>query len=382
MSFRHLVLGLLSTTLVASTLSVQAAAPTPAKTDRPAASDVVKSIVGGSKATPATRPAATVASPAAGTRPSYDSAQRPAISTKAAPSAGATRTSAEDADDDNGYKAGPSLPTSKYSARASAVDPYSWGVTASVLTGLRQASKLQTAKGAKVTVAKNNKAAESMMLAMLAKEDGSDEKPNLANQALLNRALAKFYLNSKNNQGALAYANRLVQIDKERFGEKNLFVAEDMKLLGDLYTADEAYDDASKTYQKALKMANKSPDSQYCPNIKYAAANKNRKQILISSLYDGLAVANFQPPDPDDDDDGTAAANADAYFTKAAREILKSSDYVDKYNRANLLFSRYKQYLKNSDQKDKAAKAEDQIEDYERRIQADREYRIQQSTKL
>lgn len=368
MSFRHLVLGLISTTLVASTLSVQDAAPaTPAKTDKPAASDVVKSIVGGKPAAkPATNPA-----PAA----------KPATSSAAPKAAAAPAPKATEDADDGDFKPGPSLPTAKYSARASAVDPYSWGVSAEVLTTLRQANKLQSVKGAKATMAKNGKAAEKSLLAILARVDGA-EKPSPANQALVNRALAKYYQNAKMNSEALAYANRLLQIDRERFGEKNLFVAEDMKLVGDLYSADQAYDDAAKTYQKALKMANKSPDSQYCPNIKYATANKNRKQLLISSLYDGLAVANFQPPDPDEDDDGTAAANADAYFTKAVREIQKSSDNVDKYNRANLLFSRYKQYLKISDQPDKAAKADDQIEDYERRIQADREYRIQQSTKL
>ncbi len=377
MSFRHLVLGLVSTTLVASTLSVQAATPAKpaAKSD---ASEVVKSITGGSKQAPSAKPAATTANPAI---PNSAATSKPAVGSNATAKAVAAAKAAEDADDTD-YKPGPSLPTAKYSARASAVDPYSWGVSAEVLTALRQSSKLQTAKGTKAVVAKNNKAAEKVLLSILARIDAA-EKPNAANQALVIRALAKYYQSAKNNPEALAYANRLLQIDKERFGERNLFVAEDMKLLGDLYSADESYDDAAKTYTKALKMVNKSPDSQYCPNIKYAAANKNRKQILISSLYDGLAVANFQPPDPDeDDDDGTAAAAADAYFTKAVREILKSSDYVDKYNRANLLFSRYKQYLKKSDQPDKAAQADEQIEDYERRIQADREYRIQQSTKL
>lgn len=371
MSFRHLVLGLVSTTLVASTLSVQAATPAKpaAKSD---ASEVVKSITGGSKQAPSAKPAATTANPAAATKP--------AASSNATAKAAAAAKAAEDAEDTD-YKPGPSLPTSGYSARASAVDPYTWGVSAEVLTALRQSSKLQTAKGTKATVAKNNKAAEKVLLGILSRVDGA-EKPTPANQALVTRALARYYQSAKNNAEALTYANRVLQIDKDRFGERNLFVAEDMKLVGDLYAADENYDEASKTYTKALKMVNKSPDSQYCPNIKYATANKNRKQILISSLYDGLAVANFQPPDPDDDDDGTAAAAADAYFTKAVREILKSSDYVDKYNRANLLFSRYKQYLKKSDQPDKAAQAEDQIEDYERRIQADREYRIQQSTKL
>lgn len=367
MSFRHLVLGLLSTTLVASTLSVQAATPAKpaAKSD---ASDVVKSITGGSKQAPSAKPATTT-TPAATTKPVASTTAKAATAAK----------DPEDADDTD-YKPGPSLPTSGYSARASAVDPYSWGVSAEVLTALRQASKLQTAKGTNAAVLKSNKAAEKVLLGILARVDAA-EKPSPANQALVNRALARYYQNAKNNPEALAYANRLLQIDKDRFGERNLFVAEDMKLLADLYAADESYEDASKTYTKALKIANKSPDSQYCPNIKYATANKNRKQILISSLYDGLAVANFQPPDPDDDD-GTAAAAADAYFTKAVREILKSSDYVDKYNRANLLFSRYKQYLKKSDQPDKAAQADEQIEDYERRIQADREYRIQQSTKL
>lgn len=360
MSFRHLVLGLLSTTLVASTVSVQAASPV-AKTDKPAAADVVKSIVGDSKAAPASKPATTSTSTLKTVQPSG------AFVPPTPP-------------DTNRLVSGSSLLASRYSTSASTVDPYSWGVTYDVLNALKQATKLQAAaKGSKASVLKNNQAAEKVLLSALSRVEAA-QKQNEPNKALLNRALAKHYQNTKNTPEALAYANRLLQIDKDRFGEKNLFVAEDMKLLGDLYSNDQAFDDAAKTYQKALKMANKAPDSQYCGNIKYAPANKNRKQLLVASLYDGLAVANFQPPD--EDDDGTAAAAADAYFTKAVGEILKSSDQVDKYNRANLLFSRYKQYLKSSDQPEKAAKANDQIEDYERRIHADREYRIQPSTKL
>ncbi len=321
MSFRHLVLGFVSTALVASTLSVQAVTPI----TKPAASNNTAA------ATPAT-----TAATAATTSTAAAASTAPAAATW-------------------------------YSSKASLVDPYSWGTSAAVLDAFKQAAKLKKAK--------NSKGAEKALLAISHRVDGI-EKPRPVDVAMVNMAITKFYRDAKKYDDAMAYANRLLQTDTERFGEKSIFVAEDLKLLGDIYLANKAYDEAAKTYQKSLKNANKASESEYCHNIKSQANNKARKQQLLMEVYNGLAVANFQPPDPDYEDDGTAAAAADAYFNKAVKEILKSSDNINKYDRANQLFERYKEYLKTSDQTDKVQKADQQIDDYERKIQADREYKV------
>jgi tetratricopeptide (TPR) repeat protein len=235
-------------------------------------------------------------------------------------------------------------------------EPYLKGVSKSVIDAVNHAYDVGT---------KGNKAQEEKELLAVLTKVSSGKIISRADQALVNDLLYRFYTKQKLPEKALPYANGRLNADRWRFGKTSIFVAEDLKDIGELQQATNQTESAIKTYEEALKIAEVASSAEYFPCIVAAYANSDRKEKLVKSCREGIATAHSKPGREE---------QSEAYFKSSIAEVMASKDYVDKADRAHLLFKGYRDFLQNTNQTEKLEKFEEEVKEYERKMGALKEY--------
>lgn len=211
---------------------------------------------------------------------------------------------------------------------------------------------------------KDYAAAEAKLEALLAKlEKAKNPKP--VDLVLVAASLTGLYKDDKKPELALPHVQHVLALDKKRFSPKSIFIAEDLKMIGDLTFALKKFDESEKAYSDALKIAVDADESEYFPCVVAFYANRDKKKQLVMDCYEGIAKSNFQPENE---------ATAEDYFSKAMAETMQAADSKYRHARARLLFKYYGEFLNNSKQTEKLAKLNQDIKDYEKKIQINREW--------
>ncbi len=234
-------------------------------------------------------------------------------------------------------------------------NPYTQDISPSVLTTID--------KSAELLKTKQFAAVEVLLLAAVQKLDAVKTSPG--DLAMMLGTLCQFYKEVNRAAEAIPFAQRLVQADKRRFKDGSIFIAEDLRVLGESYLAAKKYDDSAQTFQEALKIAIPASEADYFPCIVAAASNTERKSALIQACYEGVVESNCQP---------TRQSEAEHFFSAAIGDVISSKDNPYKFEQAQILFKHYREFLKNTNQTDKAEKFEEDVKSYEKTMSANREY--------
>ncbi len=238
----------------------------------------------------------------------------------------------------------------------SQTSPYTDGASKEVLTVTEESSKLHQAK--------DYQAAETKLKALIEKLD-KQKTAKPVDLALATGNLAALLKDNNKPEEAIPYAQRCLAIDKKRFKEPSILVAEDIKLVADCCFGAKKFEESAKAYTDTIQIAEKASESDYFPCIVAAFANSARKKQLILDSYTGVAKSNFQP--------GQEEA-ADAFFAKSIAETMEAPDSAYRHPRARILFKNYGDFLKSTKQTEKLAKLDQDIKEYEKKIQVNRDW--------